>query len=140
MPVSQNDIKALVREAPADCSPFLTTAQVVTTVFLSTKGLDPSLLDEITKYLGAHFCSLYAERGGFTRSRLGESDEYYRQVDGKLLGFNSTRYGQMAISLDTSGTLQNLSAPGPQVMFEVIKTRQDQLRTRVLGAGGWWWM
>lgn len=65
-------------------------------------GLSESLLTEIEKYLAAHFASLRDQRV----QQENTAGEYSATYQGKTdMGFNSTQYGQMAVALDTSGTL-----------------------------------
>lgn len=69
--------------------------------------------DKITLYLAAHFLAIQniGENGGLVkRSKLGEADESYEVPDSTLFGYNSTRWGQMAVVLDNSGVLAGTSA------------------------------
>jgi hypothetical protein len=64
--------------------------------------------------------------GFLKRSKLGEADESYRTPNDKELGLTSTRYGQQALILDSSGKLAALSTGGGlKARFEVMGSRRD---------------
>ena len=85
-------------------------------------GLDPILSDATLKrielYLAAHFVALTEEKGGITSSAINDAKDTYSNVYSE--GFQSTRYGQMSITLDTSGTLKALGAPTLKAQFRVV--------------------
>ncbi len=83
-----------------------------------TAGHSDAMLTEIEKYLAAHFVALTEEKGGVTRSKMGDADESYANVFES--GFNSTRYGQTAVVLDSSGILAKLSITNARAEFRVV--------------------
>ncbi len=100
---------------------FLATAITYVTPLLQSKGLSSDLFDQVVLYVAAHFCVLSLEQGGLRRSRLGDGDESYKTPGDFDIGFRSTRFGQMAMILDTSGTLASVSASsGLKAKFEVV--------------------
>lgn len=104
------------------------TAQTMVTQLLSGKGLDASVSDAVGLYLAAHLVSLTVEKGGLRRDRLGDADQSYKVPGDKDTGLASTRFGQMALMLDTSGTLAALSAnKGLKALFSVINTPNDDV-------------
>lgn len=81
---------------------FGTSASVmVDNVFADDTTLDSTTLAEIEKYLAAHFISLRDPRA--TEERNEEVWVKYQGQTGKRI--EATYYGQMALSLDTTGQL-----------------------------------
>ena len=121
MAVSDADVKAII-DTDRDTQPFINTATLIVTEELSGKGLSSDRLDAITLYLSAHFVCVTEERGGLRRSKLGDADESYVVPSSNEVGFASTRYGQQAMILDTTGTLANVSAGAKlRARFTVIE-------------------
>ena len=102
-----------------DSTPFIETANSIVDAKLLTSGLSDTTLRQIELYLAAHFSSLAFERGAPKRIRIGESVEEFYQDIGP--GFRQTRFGQMAVVLDTSGTLSSINAGAtkPPAQFRV---------------------
>lgn len=125
MAVTDAQVKAII-DTTRDTSAFITNAQVFATEELTGKGLTNARLDLVVLYLSAHFVCLTEEMGGIRRSRMGEADESYKTPGEKDTGLKSTRYGQMAMLLDTSGTLAALaSSNGLKALFALVGTPQD---------------
>ena len=77
------------------------------------KGLGASLLAEIERWVAAHMIASTRERQSKKEEAGGAKIEY----SGKWgVGLSSTSYGQMAISLDASRTLQALASGGVAFM------------------------
>lgn len=120
MAITDADVKAII-DTDRDTSPFIVTANLIVTETLADKGLSADRLDQITLYLSAHFVCLTEERGGLVSSRLGDSSESYRAPAIGSKGFETTRYGQQAMILDTSGKLAAQQANGGlKALFEVV--------------------
>lgn len=119
--VTDADVKALV-DTQRDTTPFIATANLIASENLATAGYSDARLYEITKYLAAHFTTVTEENGGVTLSRIGEAVEKYNDLSpGDKFGFKATRFGLMAISLDTSGILQSMSvSSGLSAQFSMI--------------------
>lgn len=81
-------------------------------------GHTTKVLAKIELYLAAHLVALTEEKGGITRAKMGDADESYANVYKD--GFNSTRFGQTALVLDTSGTLARLSITNAKAEFRVV--------------------
>lgn len=83
------------------------------------KGLSEDRLKYIELNLAAHFATLIVERGGFTYQKsLSAEEGYNRPKDYSKL--SSTRFGQAALSLDTSGALSALDSPAGRAEFRVL--------------------
>jgi hypothetical protein len=120
MAVTEEDVQ-VVADTTTDVALFLTTAQSIVTTYLVPKILDTTVLDSITLYLAAHLTVLTTEKGGQRRIKIGESDESYRVPGERDIGLAQTRFGQMALMLDYTGTLAGLSAnKGLKAEFEVV--------------------
>ena len=86
---------------------FITAANLLVNIVNTTGGITATAtLKEIERWLSAHFICIRdpqasSEKAGSVAQSLQQ------KVD---LHFNQTRYGQMALLLDTSGTLAALQA------------------------------
>jgi hypothetical protein len=127
MAVSDAQVKTVVDTA-IDTTPLISIATTIVTDVLGDEGFDTAKTDNIILFLSAHLVVLRDEVGGLRRSRLGEADESYRTPGDKSEGFASTRYGQMAMMLDTSGKLaaMNSSARTLRAQFKVEGSRIDE--------------
>lgn len=122
MAVTDADVKAII-DTSRDTSSFIDTAQLFVDEELASSGLSIDRQDQIVLYLAAHFVCITEEFGGLRRSKLGDADESYRVPDAKEQGFSTTRYGQQAMILDTTGTLATLTTNGGlKSLFEVLET------------------
>ncbi len=142
IPVVDADVKALI-DTNRDTTPFITTATLLVTEDLASQAFSDQRYFEITKYLAAHFCCITEELGGLTYSRMGDAIEKYRDPPTKNdFGLGTTRFGKMAMSLDSSGTLAALTAnDGLKARLSVIKYPRVWPSTADLGWGdfglGW---
>lgn len=113
------DVRALVEmRSEVSTTPFITSASVYAGQFLAGKGLSEELLTQLEIYIAAHFAVLAVERGGLLKDTMGESSSTYKQPSNRLKGFESTGFGQAAITMDPSGTLSQASLLDAQ--FQVI--------------------
>lgn len=103
MAVTVDDVKGLL-QTNREVAPFLGTANTLVAQLLGSAGYSTDVLDEITKYIAAHFLAVTEERGGLRYSRLDDSAESVTLDFGR--GLNMTRFGQTALLLDTKGILQ----------------------------------
>ena len=90
----------------------IASANALTDGILSDKELSETLLFHIELYLSAHFCSVREpqlkneEIGG--RDATVKEERHMAQIG---YGFNSTIFGQQAVTLDYTGTLGDISNP-----------------------------
>ncbi len=110
MAVTDAAIRLIMSGLPLDfdSAGVIALAATIRTEYLASSGLSSAKLDAIELQMAAHFTILAEERGGLKRKSLGEASETYREIHPRLIGFQSTRYGQQAIMLDTSGTLSTM--------------------------------
>lgn len=106
MSVSEGDVINLMNTAMTDdaMSPFLTTARLLRTTYLTGSGLSDGLLDEIEKYLAAHLASVKSPFA--LKEKLGEAEASYGYKGGE--GLAATPYGETAMLLDSTGTLRRV--------------------------------
>ncbi len=103
-----------------DLSFFIAAADNLITEELANQGLSQNRLKQIELYLTAHFATITLERGGLTRQRIGDAEDFYQLWTNNKIGFQATRFGQQAILLDTSGTLAQLGTAKLQARFTVL--------------------
>ncbi len=89
--------------------PFITTASVLVDEHLTseTPALSDDLLKQIEMYLAAHFITLWDPRA--LKEEAGDTKFTYEGKTGE--GLDSSRYGQMAQTLDPTGKLSGLNDP-----------------------------
>ena len=116
--ITADELKEIVEAGDRDVSIFIETAALVVSEDLVGSGLTAARLRIIELYLAAHFFALTEERGGLIRSSTGDAADTYADTFGQ--SFNSTRYGQHAISLDTTGALANVGIGGAKSEFRVV--------------------
>lgn len=97
-------------DGKTDLAPFIDTANAVTDEVVTCaagKGVSHSdtILERIEAYLAAHF---YGHADQFYSEKRTENASATFQGETKM-GYESTQYGQTAISLDTSGCLKAMS-------------------------------
>lgn len=120
--VTRADLLLICKEVDEDTpetetSDFINTAHVFVCNTIDGYGVPASVLKKIEQYLAAHFATLtYSTVQRDSMGPMGRS--FALKVD---LGFGATRYGQMAVSLDPTGMLEN--------------TRKRRVLLRSLGAG-----
>ncbi len=89
----------------SDLSPFITAASLLVDEVDAKSDLASENLQVIETWLAAHF---YAIRD--PRSLVEKAGSVSQTIESKVdLNLSVTRYGQMAMVLDTSGTLRALS-------------------------------
>jgi hypothetical protein len=114
------DLPASAVLADSTVELYLAAADLIINEDLAGTGLSAERLDVIKLNLASHFAVISNEKGGFASETVGESTNRYRVLSDKLYGLSSTRFGQVAISLDTSGTLTKLSTSPLKALIEVI--------------------
>jgi len=103
-----------------DLTFFIDQAGLVIAEDLAGITLSSGRSDMIQVYLAAHLATLAIDKGGLVHQKVGDSEERYQPISEKALGLNTTKFGQTAISLDSSGTLSKLAGPSKKALFEVI--------------------
>lgn len=99
---------------------MITTASLLVDEILTvvTPALTTARLKRIELYLAAHFVALTEEKGSLTGEDFGDAEVTLANV--YTAGFNSTRFGQMALVLDTSGKLKEIGTSNLKSQFRVV--------------------
>lgn len=98
----------IIETTLTDIDTFITTANLFVTNVLGDAGLSDALLEEIERYLTAHFLSVKDQR---VKSEKIDVLSFTYQGDTGM-GLKATHYGQTAILLDSSGTLEDIAENG----------------------------
>ena len=119
--VEPHEVKEIIETARVDIEAFITASNSLVTDVLGGEGLGTVRLKEIERWLAAHFLAhagtdktagqVVEEQIGDTRRRFSDGQAAFGKLD-------STRYGKMALLLDTSGRLAGLGRTRAQ--FRVI--------------------
>ena len=117
MTIADVDVKRII-DTNRLTTEFIVTAELIVSEDLAGQGYSAARIDQITLYLAAHFVALTEERGNLTKHQKGDALEEYAMELGS--GFASTRYGQQALNLDTSGILKTQTSKALQAQFRVI--------------------
>lgn len=107
MPVTVDDVKLIIDTSLTDAqiTVFLAMATTLVTDKLADKTcLSDDAKDQIETLLAAHFLSMRDQR--VASEKVGDASFTYQGQTGMFL--KSTFYGQQAIALDCSGTLEGL--------------------------------
>lgn len=105
---------------------FLDTAQTFTDDRLAGKGLTDAVLKQVQRYLAAHFLFV-TDAGVHAALRVGDVNERFTSHD-KNPGLFDSRWGCMAVVLDSSGTLAALARPAPKAELRVMGYRCGDAR------------
>ena len=89
----------------ADVESYIGAANLFTTNWLGSVGLTEDTLTEIERWMTAHMIASTRDRIGIKEEAGSAKIEYANTFAAGLL---STPYGQMVLSLDTTGTLDSL--------------------------------
>lgn len=114
MPIrtTEAEVEAIIAvESTADLTPFIAAASALVDTVVE-QDTDGALTDErlllIETWLAAHFYTVFDPRP--TLERAGTVEVSYQSKVGLYLA--TSHYGQMAMTLDTTGTLRKLSETG----------------------------
>lgn len=81
---------------------FITGANIMVTETLGGEGISDALLEEIERWTTAHMIASTRERQA-VEEEAGPARQRFPNRFG--MGFNQSTYGQMVISLDTTGKM-----------------------------------
>lgn len=118
LPIEVNRIYSVANAN--DHLPFIETANLIVTEELADQGLSAARLKQVELYLAAHYAVITLERGGLKSQKINEAEEDYKVIADKNQGIASTRFGQQAIALDTSGKLGELTSSILKAEFRVV--------------------
>ena len=106
--VTPHEVRAVIDTVPdsIDLATFIETADLIVTEQIIDPTITAARLKQIELYLTAHFVAITRERGGLTSDETGDSKVDFSDV--YEAGFAMTRFGQLAMQLDTSGVLKTI--------------------------------
>lgn len=120
--IVEADLRSILKcGATVGLAVFMDTANVLVDDLLGSSSLSAGALKLIETYLAAHLYTLTEERGSLASETFGDSTERYHNV--YKAGFNSTRFGQQAIVIDTTGTLARESAKADKAAIKSAEFR-----------------
>ena len=96
-------VKVLIDTELVDLSVFIQAASVQVDTIAALGTLSAAVLKEIERWLAAHYVSMRVRQDA--KATMGDTSHTYEGKTG--MGLLSTRYGQQAVLLDTTGTLAN---------------------------------
>ena len=96
---------------------FIAGASKMVDNTLVGKGLDEDTLIEIERWLAAHNIAATFERQAI-HEKAGPAEQRFPDIFGQ--GLLSTTWGQMAVALDTTGTLQDIADRRRMIKFKAI--------------------
>jgi len=119
--VTNKDVQGLIGDTSVDMTPFINAAHIIIDEDLNGAALSAARKKQVELFLAAHFYVVVREKGGITREVIGDAEERYQVMPPSALGgLSTTRYGQQAIALDTTGKL-GASATNPiKAQFRVV--------------------
>jgi len=102
--VTVTEVKEIITTSLLDAAvvPYITSANVYVTARLGESTLSADVLKEIERWFTAHMIATTKERVTVKEEAGSAKVEYVNQY---AQGLKSTAYGQMCISLDTTGLL-----------------------------------
>jgi hypothetical protein len=127
--VSADQLKALVGSPriASELQLFMDLAERTTNRLLADKGLADDLIGDISLQLAGHFYVVSVERGGIHYMENGMAKESYNDLPKTDIGYMSTRFGQTACVLDTTGTLRDESkAAGVRYSVVSVKSKSQE--------------
>lgn len=102
---------------------FITDAHVILFDYLGVDGggLELARLMIIEKYFAAHMYTSAIDHGGITYDKQGEAIQQYNTDATKgQTGLAATRYGQLVMSLDSTGLLSAFGSTKKPALFRVV--------------------
>ncbi len=126
--ITPTEVRGVIKTTLTDenIEEFISTAHLLVTRFLASRGVVDDLQSEIKKYIAAHLigASLKDRSTGASvlEEKIGDVEVKYGDVvssnksTGHLSDLRTTRWGQTAILLDPSGVLGKLGLPPPRMV------------------------
>lgn len=130
--VTEGEVRQLLEGVGSSVSLqiFIDQATMLVDEELTGLGFSNTRLKMLELNLAAHYAVVALEHGGFSYQKIGDSQEGYQKVEGSAKGFEATRFGQQALSLDTAGVLSNMGnaikaefkviSPVPNPYYDVV--------------------
>lgn len=122
--VTAAEVKEVIETEVTDSvvEAYILYAATIVDDYLSDSSLTASALKEIERYLTAHAISVSTARQAIGQE-VGPVKQKFSDIFGT--GFNSSTYGQMAMSLDSTGTLAELSSTKKRPVIKAVKETHE---------------
>lgn len=119
MRTTVEDVKIIIETELTDpvITGYITSASTFVDTALGTASLTEAVLTEIERWMTAHMIATTKERIAKKEEAGGAKIEYAGDFG---IGLNGTSYGQMAMMLDTSGTLQQINGSTKEARFWAV--------------------
>ncbi len=107
--MTTNDVMDIMDESVKEHHlwPFVNAATILVDKKLSGEGLDDDQLFEIERWLAAHMAAQSMQYRFAAKEKIGDVSVEYAGQFGS--GLEATSYGQMVLTLDTTGVMRDLS-------------------------------
>jgi hypothetical protein len=122
MAITPSDVKEIMDTNLADASLQRHIDASTRLVDRELDGEDQDVKDDVNLYLSAHFAATQEPRA--ERASVGDASVTY-QGDSEM-GLKSTRYGQQAIFVDSTGTLEKLAEGKKSASLTFYSRADDQ--------------
>ncbi len=109
--VTTVEVKEIITTTRVDIDAHITAANSLVTSELGGEGLGTTRLKEIERWLAAHFLAhagTDSTPGQVVEEAIGETRRRFSEGQAAFGNLGSTRYGKMAMLLDTTGKLAGL--------------------------------
>lgn len=109
--VEPHEVLEIITTDKVDIEPYITAANSLVTSELGDEGLGSARLKEIERWLAAHFlvhAGTDSAPGQVVEEAIGETRRRFSEGQAAFGNLDSTRYGKMAMLLDTTGKLAGL--------------------------------
>jgi hypothetical protein len=115
--VSPDEVKEIITTevGTSDIGVCIKGANLIVDTYLANQSLGAELLKEIERWLAAHLLAMSKDPRE-RNVRVGEAEVRYTGNFGK--GLEATTFGQVVLSLDSTGKLSNLNRP--KALFTVL--------------------
>jgi hypothetical protein len=137
MALAASDVRKIIQtDANDDTINVCIAAAAVITARIPTGGgtptdpnPTPTEVIEIQRWLAAHFCALRTPGSRIDMFKIGGTAAMQESYGGKFgLGLDFSQYGQMAKTLDPTGTLKALDSKNLRARFRVIDFDESTYR------------
>jgi hypothetical protein len=107
-----------VKVDDVNVSAFIQYSTALTDRYLTSANLEPNLMKEIQRWMTAHLIASTIDRQAIME-KAGPAEQEFSDIFDE--GFKSTTYGQMAISLDPTGILSDISDDDQSIVIKAVK-------------------
>jgi len=117
-----SEVKQIIDTSLSDSviDSYITGSNLLITQVLGSSSLPSELLAEIERWLTAHNIAMTRER---MAKKEGAGGAYIEYTGESGTGLEATSYGQMVLTLDTTGTMKSLAKK--PVKFTAIKKQLE---------------